>query len=145
MTQGDNMEDYAAPRIKWPNFQKRLTEQQIREGYKLLQHYEKILQAWDSQLEDRESALNVWEKRLLAETESRCEEFENDFDHIDEMIAADPDCDIKQMSAADMKKLAQPKVKNEIHPSPAPLDAGTQKDINELERLYALPDKRRKK
>lgn len=155
--------------IKQPKpFAGRLNGKLLQAWLKELQRYNEALKKWDARLEDKLSMLNAWEARLLAETESRKDEFDDGEcscpmcdPHSRENYTGEPEddeCDCTEADAAagcgcapcERRRAARPGLAagktGPIRPIGVPVvDAGIQKDIDELEKMYKLPDKRRKK
>jgi hypothetical protein len=117
---------------------KKITQQWLDAAFEELREYKDTLEEWDALLIDKSSMLDAWEAKLLAFTEAHSEEFE-DID--DEAWMLDPDDKYESIWEIDDKPV---RTKKSAVAKSEP-NAGAQKDIAELEKLYALPDKRRGK
>jgi hypothetical protein len=109
---------------------KKITEEWLDAAFNELLEYKNTLEEWDAMLIDKCNMLEAWEAKLLAFTEAHSEEFEDEDDDWYESIWEIDDKPVRAKKSAVVKP---------------ELNAGAQKDIAELERIYNLPDKRRSK
>jgi len=107
----------------------KLTEEQLQAGFEELKKYQSTLQEWDALLEDKAATLSDWEDKLLAFTEEHSEEFEDEDDWYESIWEID-DRPVKARKRAMAAK---------------PLDEKAKADVEWLEKLYKLPDRRGKK
>lgn len=146
----------AAPRPPKP-FNGKPTLDKLTRWHEELMRYEAALRRWDVLNEDKEAMLNAWEKRLLVVTEAHQEQFEDEDDAAEYDFITQNDKDlasyvpppvvndlVSPMLTSDhisMKKIREEwSARMQLKP-----DVGTQKEIDWLDKLYALPDRRRKK
>jgi hypothetical protein len=106
------------------------TSSKLQEWYEELKRYAAVLGDWDARMNDWESSLTAWETRLQASAGQNSGPFDME------------DCDCEMCAPQKYGRAGGFAIKE---PEPVPLTEKDKTDIDELERMFALPDRRKKK